>query len=684
MTLSRSQTKQEKEINIQVVVRCRGRNDRERRESSVPAMDIAPLSGREITLRNGVNVRNYTFDRVFGPQADQKEIYDNVVQPILDEVLQGYNCTIFAYGQTGTGKTYTMEGDLDMQMPSFADSNQRLITSGLGSIRIPTNAGIIPRTLYQLFKAIGNDPASMVTVSYMELYNEEFRDLFVDTNAKGEPNGPHIQVFDTGTKGNIQFQGLEEKRVQTAEQAIALMRDGSLRRRVAATRCNDTSSRSHAIFTINVLVRESALGSDGDYVLKRGKLNLVDLAGSENIGRSGAENMRAREAGQINQSLLTLGRVITCLVEKHQHIPYRDSKLTRVLKDSLGGKTRTCLIATVSPSKASIEETIKTLDYAGKAKSIKNKPAANRTVSKADIIIELTGKINRLEDDLNAARDKMGFYVSKETYDQLVEDSKSAKMRGESWQNERVLMEDNLNQLNDENRKLKEKYEEMEDKLSEARNQLVQTQQDLENARQDYKNQIVVSKAHAMHEEELDEAARTLHSSLSAATRDSAKLHAKISRMQEREQLNLNAVARIGSLVGEETSRALSSVAEYSKQAGAQTQQLLATLHDRVGEQFETEIRTKLSEAESRLAAHLAELAEKAEESGVEQRDTCVASIESVSELVAQLKVTMAIWSKSVLGLANKAPCAWSSPLSASWTASIAQQSASGRCSTSA
>jgi kinesin family member 11 len=156
-------------------------------------------------------------------------------------------------------------------------------------------------------------------------------------------------------------------------------------------------SRSHTVFTVTVYLKEATEGED---MLRVGKLNLVDLAGSESIGRSGAKNDRAREAGMINQSLLTLGRVINALVERSQHVPYRESKLTRLLQDSLGGRTKTCIIATISPAKVNIDETISTLDYASKAKSIHNKPQINQTMTKRTLIKEYVTEIQKLKGDL--------------------------------------------------------------------------------------------------------------------------------------------------------------------------------------------------------------------------------------------------------------------------------------------
>ena len=193
-----------------------------------------------------------------------------------------------------------MSGDMEESFGSFADT-----------------AGIIPRTLYNLFKALGPDAVdNSVKCSFIELYNEELRDLLAN-----EHSAP-VKIFDdSARKGGVIVQGMEETFIKSAADGVKLLQDGSHKRQVAATKCNDLSSRSHTVFTITIHAKY--INDDGEDMMRTGKLNLVDLAGSENIGRSGAENKRAREAGMINQSLLTLGRVINALVDKSQHIPYR-------------------------------------------------------------------------------------------------------------------------------------------------------------------------------------------------------------------------------------------------------------------------------------------------------------------------------------------------------------------------
>ena len=230
---------------------------------------------------------------------------------------------------------------------------------------LPDHAGIVPRVLYSLFDRLEKDGIeSSVKCSFIELYNEELRDLLsVDDNVK-------LKIYEDNNKkggSSTLVQGMEECHLKSATQGIHLLKEGSIKRQVAATKCNDLSSRSHTVFTITVYMKRTA--EDGQEFLSAGKLNLVDLAGSENIQRSGAENKRAAEAGLINKSLLTLGRVINALVERGSHIPYRESKLTRLLQDSLGGRTKTCIIATLSPAKSNLEETISTLDYAFRAKN---------------------------------------------------------------------------------------------------------------------------------------------------------------------------------------------------------------------------------------------------------------------------------------------------------------------------
>lgn len=204
---------------------------------------------------------------------------------------------------------------------------------------------------------------------------------------------------------------------------FGLLKKSQQKRRVAETNLNKNSSRSHCVFTITIHTKEIAV--DGDDIIKTGKLHLVDLAGSECVGKSGAQNQRAKEAGKINQSLLTLGRVINSLVEKQGYVPYRDSKLTRLLQESLGGRAKTCIIATVSPSAVCIDESLSTLDYANRAKNIKNKPQINQQLSKKSYMKDIVGQIARLKSENEALRLKNGIYLPPEQYEELTEGLRS-------------------------------------------------------------------------------------------------------------------------------------------------------------------------------------------------------------------------------------------------------------------
>lgn len=356
---------------------------------------------REVQLAHKQLQKTYTFDGVYGPESTQAELYETTVSPIVEEVLKGFNCTVFAYGQTGTGKTYTMEG----------------------SWQANEDAGIIPRAIQQIFKTLESGQHEYtVHVSYLELYNEELYDLLSPDATKT------LRIFDdqSGRRG-ITVQNLEEVIVNSAADIMKILEVATARRQVAETNCNHASSRSHAIFSVNIHTKE--ITSEGEELLKIGKLNLVDLAGSENVGRSGAKDKQKREAGMINTSLLTLGRVITALTEHSPHVPYRESKLTRLLQESLGGRTKTTIVATISPAVGALDETLSTLEYAYRAKSIKNKPEINAKMTKRSLMKEYTVEIERLRQQLFAARSGTGFYVTQELWEEMTNTAKTQKER---------------------------------------------------------------------------------------------------------------------------------------------------------------------------------------------------------------------------------------------------------------
>ncbi|KAI4178142.1 MAG: hypothetical protein L6R41_008524 [Letrouitia leprolyta] len=468
--------------------------------------------------------KTYHFDKVFSPAADQAMIFEDVVTPLLDEMLQGYNCTIFAYGQTGTGKTYTMTGDMSESFGILSDA-----------------AGIIPRVLQTLFARIEADEAeTSVKCSFIELYNEELRDLVaVDDTAK-------LKIYEDGQKkGNAAtiVQGMEESYIKSAGAGIKLLQDGSHKRQVAATKCNDLSSRGHTVFTITAYTKRTA--ENGEDFVSAGKLNLVDLAGSENIQRSGAENKRAAEAGLINKSLLTLGRVINALVEKGSHIPYRESKLTRLLQDSLGGRTKTCIIATVSPAKSNLEETISTLDYAFRAKNIRNKPQVNQTISKKTLLREFTAEIEKLKGELIATRHRNGVYLTAEGYEEITQESESRRILSEEQKDKIETMETNLRNkvqelftLTSNFTLLKKDSDVTKQILDDTKGVLEKTEIVLADTRQNLAEESALRKAHQATEEQLNNIGGELIATLETTVYDVGGLHSKIRRKADLQSQN--------------------------------------------------------------------------------------------------------------------------------------------------
>ncbi|KAF2148798.1 kinesin heavy chain [Myriangium duriaei CBS 260.36] len=511
----------EEETNINVVVRCRGRSDREVRENSGVVVSTQGVRGSKVDLSMGPSAlsnKTYNFDKVFSPAADQEMIFNDVVSPILDEVLGGFNCTIFAYGQTGTGKTYTMSGDITDQQP------------------LPEAAGIIPRVLYALFDRLGDDEGeNSVKCSFIELYNEELRDLLAqEDNAK-------LKIYDDNSKKGqttTLVQGMEESHIKSASKGLELLRQGSYKRQVAATKCNDLSSRSHTVFTVTVYMKKTS--DTGEDFVSAGKLNLVDLAGSENIQRSGAEHKRAAEAGLINKSLLTLGRVINALVEKSTHIPYRESKLTRLLQDSLGGRTKTCIVATLSPAKSNLEETISTLDYAFRAKNIRNKPQANQMVSKKTLLREFTAEIEKLKMELMATRQRNGVYLTQEAYEGITIESESRRILSEEQRDKIEIMETSLRNkvqelftLTSNFNTLKKDNDVTRTELEGTNSLLEKTELVLSHTRKSLAEETYVRQAHQATEQRLRSVGGELLSTLETTTGDIRGLHAKLRRRSD-------------------------------------------------------------------------------------------------------------------------------------------------------
>uniref|UniRef100_A0A672R0L3 Kinesin-like protein n=1 Tax=Sinocyclocheilus grahami TaxID=75366 RepID=A0A672R0L3_SINGR len=511
--------KDEKGRNIQVVVRCRPFNTVERKSASHTVVEC-DQNRKEVMVRTGGATdkaarKTYTFDMVFGPSAKQIDVYRSVVCPILDEVIMGYNCTVFAYGQTGTGKTFTMEGERSPN-EEFTWEEDPL-------------AGIIPRTLHQIFEKLSNNGTEFsVKVSLLEIYNEELFDLLSPAPDVTE----RLQLFDDPrNKRGVTIKGLEEITVHNKDEVYQILERGAAKRKTASTLMNAYSSRSHSVFSVTIHMKEITL--DGEELVKIGKLNLVDLAGSENIGRSGAVDKRAREAGNINQSLLTLGRVIKALVERGPHVPYRESKLTRILQDSLGGRTKTSIIATVSPASINLEETLSTLDYANRAKNIMNKPEVNQKLTKRTLIKEYTEEIERLKRDLAATRDKHGVYLSLDNYENMNSKLMSQEEQMTEYTERIAAMEEELKTIMDLFTDSKQKLDHCTEDLQDKNQRLEETHKDLIKTRHRLTREEFITSQLQSNECQLFSAADQLLSTAETSTQDVSGLHAKLQRKRE-------------------------------------------------------------------------------------------------------------------------------------------------------
>jgi len=491
-------------------------------------------NSREVTVKEkqmSSITKTFQFDKVFGIQSKQLDVYRAVVEPLIGQVMQGYNCTVFAYGQTGTGKTFTMEGGDGRDDPGMTWEND------------PTS-GIIPRALAQLFDElrVQQEAEFSVRVSFLELYNEEIFDLL-----SAADDITRLRLYEDSTrKGSVIIQGLEEVQVHSKREVYQILEKGSAKRQTAATLMNAHSSRSHTVFTVTVHMKESSV--EGEEVLRIGKLNLVDLAGSENVGRSGAMDKRAREAGNINQSLLTLGRVITCLVERAPHIPYRESKLTRLLQDSLGGRTKTSIIATISPAGINLEETLSTLDYAHRAKNITNKPEVNQKLSKRAVLKEYTEEIERLRKDLMASREKNGVFLANENYQdmmnqieiqsqEITEKIGAIKALKEEMDKKEEMYEEVSAELNEKSAEL----EATNIKLTDTEQALTDTQTVLERTATEREEQKHLVDKHVETEGVLKEQAKKLLETSEVSSKDLKLVHDKLDRLKTVDEVNASA-----------------------------------------------------------------------------------------------------------------------------------------------
>ncbi|KAJ1929618.1 hypothetical protein IWQ60_000995 [Tieghemiomyces parasiticus] len=380
---------------------------------------------------------SFTFDHVFDPDRTTREVFDGVAQDIIHCAMDGFNGTIFAYGQTSSGKTHTMYG-------------------------IPEEPGIIDLSLRRIFERIEQTPDReyLLRVSFLEIYNEVITDLL-------NPHKTHLRIHEHPTRG-IFVGDLTENIVMSVHDVRQLLAQGDRNRHVGETNMNDRSSRSHTIFRMVIESRErsvedchgdtaDAQGSPATYTgaVKVSCLNLVDLAGSERVAHTGAEGVRLREGAHINRSLLTLGTVIAKLTDTEVdratlHIPYRDSKLTRILEPSLGGNAKTAIVCTITPASTHVEETLSTLKFASRAKHVCNKPEINEELTGEALLRVYHKEISELKKKLDEYRAMNG--------PREIEKLTHQKLQIEEY-NEVIRRQ--LREKEDEENRLRKHYEEL-------------------------------------------------------------------------------------------------------------------------------------------------------------------------------------------------------------------------------
>ncbi|XP_042636611.1 kinesin-like protein KIF27 [Orycteropus afer afer] len=370
------------ETPVKVAVRIRPLLCKEVLHNHQVCVRVVPNTQQIIIGRDRV----FTFDFVFGKSSTQDEVYNICIKPLVLSLIEGYNATVFAYGQTGSGKTYTIGG-------------------GHVASVIEGQKGIIPRAIQEIFQNISENPNIdfNIKVSYIEVYKEELRDLLeLETSLKDL----HIREDE---KGNTVIVGAKECPVESADEVMSLLEMGNAARHTGTTQMNEHSSRSHAIFTISICQVEKNMeaAEDGSWQSPRhivSKFHFVDLAGSERVTKTGNTGERFKESIQINSGLLALGNVISALGDprrKSSHIPYRDAKITRLLKDSLGGSAKTVMITCVSPSSSDFDESLNSLKYANRARNIRNKPTVNFS-PESDRMDEMEFEIKLLREALQS------------------------------------------------------------------------------------------------------------------------------------------------------------------------------------------------------------------------------------------------------------------------------------------
>ncbi|KAK8571393.1 hypothetical protein V6N13_103519 [Hibiscus sabdariffa] len=383
-----------------------------------------------------ISALSYAFDHVFDENCSNSEVYELLTKDIIHAAVDGFNGTAFAYGQTSSGKTFTMNGS-------------------------SSDPGIIHRAVNDLFQKINtiSDREFLIRVSYMEIYNEEINDLFAVENQK-------LQIHESLERG-IFVAGLREEIVNTAEQVMKLLEAGEVNRHFGETNMNVRSSRSHTIFRVVIESKGKDTGSSDDYsstdAIRVSVLNLVDLAGSERIAKTGAGGVRLKEGKYINKSLMALGTVINKLsdgAKQRAHIPYRDSKLTRILQPALGGNAKTSIICTVAPEEIHTEETKGTLLFASRAKRITNCAQVNEILTDAALLKRQKLEIEELrrklqgshaevleQEILKLRNDMLKYELEREKLEMELEEERRSHKERDQYFRDQLMMIENLSSL---------------------------------------------------------------------------------------------------------------------------------------------------------------------------------------------------------------------------------------------
>ncbi|KAG2218460.1 hypothetical protein INT45_003004 [Circinella minor] len=387
---------------VRVCLRVRPLTQKERLSNCSECLSYIP---NEPQILIGTD-KSFTYDYVFDTNTEQANVYRSAGAPLMQKFMDGFNATILAYGQTGSGKTYSMG-------------------TGLENTNDPENEGIVPRCILELFEKLqeraDQDPEYKyeVAVSFLELYNEELIDLLNPTTAQKRKNANSVNTTEISIReiaGSIYWSGVREEPCSSPEELLGFLAKGSLCRTTGSTEMNTVSSRSHAIFS--VILKQTKPDDEGNSEGNKSsqtltsKFHFVDLAGSERLNRTKAQGDRAKEGIAINSGLLALGNVISALgddTRRATHVPYRDSKLTRLLQDSLGGNSQTLMLACVSPADSNFMETLNTLKYANRARNIKNRVTVNQDFAGSSIEVnQLRSLVARLRMEIQSLRAEAG------------------------------------------------------------------------------------------------------------------------------------------------------------------------------------------------------------------------------------------------------------------------------------